>query len=162
MNKERLQAIIDRIEADPTCWYQKTWHCQTAHCVAGHAQIDSGRPISDATVRGDAREWLDLSSTDANWLFSPSRTLADFKQFVRDGYDRAGYNRAGYDSDGYDCDGYDRAGYDRAGYDCDGYDCDGYGNTGYDRTGYDRTGYDRTGYDSDGLDVHNKRKPATA
>ena len=109
MNKNRFQAILDKIKANPACWHQQAWHhpCGTAHCFAGHAQIDAGCKIDDATVRQDARIWLDLSLNDANYLFAARRTLDDFEAFAigrhnRDDYTRDSYNRDGYDSDGLD------------------------------------------------------------
>jgi hypothetical protein len=149
MNKERMQIIVDRIEANPACWKQSSWHCGTSHCLAGHAQIDSGANPDNNTVRRDARMWLDLSLSEANYLFAGTRTIEDFKAALTDSYDRAGYDRDVYDRAGYDRDGYNRAGYDR----------DGYNRAGYDRDVYDRAGYDRDGYDRDDLDKNNKPKP---
>jgi hypothetical protein len=52
---------------------------------------------------------LGLSLSDADYYFSPYRTLDDLKSLAdagagydRAGYDRAGFNRAGYDRDGLD------------------------------------------------------------
>jgi hypothetical protein len=114
MNKERIQAIIDRIKADPQCHVQDTWHtgvsakhpCGMAHCLGGWAQIDSGKPIDGTNVVKDARKWLQISHDDANWLFDRYRTIAEFEAFVSD-YEGDGYNRAGYNRDGYDRDGLD-------------------------------------------------------
>ena len=130
MNKERLQAIIDRIEADPKsrCLGPKLNEIS----IETLAQIDSGCQLNILNARRDARIWLDLSNKQADHLLCKLRTLAEIKDFVEE----------------YDCDGYNRDGYGRWGYDCDGYDCGG----------YDRGGYDRDGYDQDGLDKHNKPK----
>jgi hypothetical protein len=159
MNVENYKKVLDKIKGDPDSWKQSSWHCGTKHCFFGHAQIESGKPAVDDTVRRDARLFLQLGYADANYLSAPERTMGDFEDFLeidrdgygRAGYDRDGYNRAGYDRDGYDRAGYDRDGYGRAGYDRAGYDRDGYDRDGYGRAGYDRDGYDRAGYDGDGL-----------
>jgi hypothetical protein len=158
MNIERHNAIIARIEADPSCWKQSSWHCGTSHCYGGWAQIESGKPANDSTARGDAREWLDLNRYEAEYAFAGNRTLAELKA-LPERFNLAGYDRAGYNRDGYDRDGRDRAGYDRDGFDRYGLDRDGRDRAGYDLDGRDRAGYDRAGYDRDGLDKNNKRKP---
>jgi hypothetical protein len=121
MNIERHNAIIARIEADPSCWNQSAWHCSTSHCYGDWAQIESGKPANDKTVRGDAREWLDLNRYEAEYAFAGHRTLSELKalpeRFDRAGRDLDGYDRYGYNRYGYDLDGYDRAGYDRDGLD---------------------------------------------
>lgn len=85
MNIERMQTIIDRIKANPACWNQNIYHneCNTAHCLAGHAQIDSGKLPIKIDAMEDARTWLKLSSTEANYLFGSQRTLADFEDFLK-------------------------------------------------------------------------------
>jgi hypothetical protein len=172
MNLENFNKVLAVIEADPSKWNQGEWHseCGTKHCIAGWSQILAGRKANINTVRGDAREFLDLTSFEAEWLFNPRRTIDNFKAvssgkflcydsngydsdgYDSDGYDRDGYNRYGYDRDGYDSDGYDRDGYIRAGFDYDGYDRAGFSRDGYDRDGYDRAGYDRVGYARAGYD----------
>lgn len=75
-------------------------------------------------VRQDARQFLQLTYVEANYLFDSSRTLEDFENFL-DGapYDVAGeyayaaregfvYDREGFDNRGYNCHGIDRDGYD--------------------------------------------------
>ena len=101
MNIERHNAIIAKIEANPQCWDQTTWHCGTAHCYAGHAQIESGVKPNVDTVRHDARIWLNLSRAEADYLFEGDRSLAELKAGPA-GYDSDGYNCAGYDADGLD------------------------------------------------------------
>ena len=113
---ERLKTIIDRIEADPSCWEQSTWHCETTHCLAGHAQIDSGKEPNFDTVRRDARIWLGLTQKRADTLFSSRSTIDDFKRF----HSELLSGHIGYDQDGYASDGYNRYDYDRYGYDSDG------------------------------------------
>ena len=149
MNQANYDTVIAKITENPDCWDQTEWHCGTTHCFAGWAQILSGRQADGATTRRDARRWLELTWSEANYLFDAKRTIKDF----RDGYGRAGYHRAGYDSAGYDSQGYGRDGYGRGGYFRDGYDSDG-----YNRAGYGRDGYGRDGYDSDGLDVNFKER----
>ena len=153
MNKERLQVIIDRAEADPQS--RNTTRSRLAMGIATLAQIDSGCKQDIYNARRDARIWLDLSNKQADYWLCSLRTLAEIKEFIEKcNYDNDGYDREGYDRAGYNCLGYGREGYDRDGYDRDGYDRWGYG-----RDGYDRTGYDWDGYDFDGLDKHNKPKP---
>lgn len=102
MNTINYQKVLDQITQHPETWDQYTWHCGTTHCFAGWAQILSGQPACETTVRRDARIYLDLNLTEANYLFSRHRTLTDLTNALA-GYDRDGYNR-----DGYDCDGLDR------------------------------------------------------
>ena len=147
MNKDRLQAIIDRIEADAN--NRDATRNILAFDIATFAQIDSGCKFDMFAARRDARIWLDLSSKQANYLLCSPLTLAEVKKFIEN------YN---YDSNGYDREGYDRFGYDRAGFDHDGYDRYGYDRGGYGWGGYDRVGFNRDGYDFDGLDKHNKPK----
>ncbi len=140
MNKERLQAIIDRIEADANRW--RTSRSLFSVGIAKLAQIDSWCQPNIFNARRDARIWLDLSSKQADYLFSSFRTLKEIKAFAKQHGD----------------DDYDRKGFDRHGLDRGGYDCDGYTRAGYDREGYDRAGFNEDGYDFDGLDKHNKPK----
>jgi hypothetical protein len=142
-NAANFAKVLEKIESCPAEWKQDSWHCGTKHCFAGWAQVLANKPVSNETVRRDARQFLGLTMAEADYLFAGHRTLEDFKS-----YNRAGYNRAGYD----------RAGYNRAGYDRDGYNRDGYNRAGYNRDGYDRDGYDRDGYDRDGLDRNNQPK----
>ena len=117
MNKDRLQAIIDRIEADAKA------RCAGINLnrisIETLAQIDSGCKPNIFNARRDARIWLDLSNKQAGYLFSSFRTLAGIKNFIerhggydykfgKDGYDREGYDRAGFNRDGYDFDGLDK------------------------------------------------------
>ena len=139
MNKENIQKVIDVIEDNPHSWNQDFWHCGTTHCFAGHAQILSGKQANKATVRKDARIFLDLDLRTFNWVSNYCRTLDDLKSLLTDEI---------FDIDGFDKNGYDRYGFDRAGY----------ARTGFDRIGYDRGGFNRDGYDRDGLDVNNKPK----
>lgn len=138
-NKENYKLVLDKIISDPEHWNQRSYHCGTSHCFAGWAQIISGKAINIKTTRQDARIFLGLTKSEADFLFSSHRNLEDFKYFLN----------SGYDLDGYDRDGYDRNGYDRNGYDRDD----------YDRDGYNRNGYNRYDYDDDNLDENNNPKP---
>ena len=100
MNKERLQAIIDRIEADAKARLASPKLNETN--IATLAQTDSGCKLNISTARRDARIWLDLSSKQADYLFRGYRTLKEIKEFIE---------KCNYDNDGYDREGYDRAGY---------------------------------------------------
>jgi hypothetical protein len=151
----RLEAIMVRIEANPSCHRQDTWHCDTAHCFGGWAQIDAGHEPNDDTVWRDARVYLGLTAYEADKLFTEGNSVADLRRIVDElialpAYDRDDYNRRGRDRYGYNRYSYDRDGYDGYDYDRDGYD-------GYD---YDRDGYDRDGYDRDGLDRMNCARPS--
>ena len=155
-NQERHDAIMAKIDANPSCWDQTSWHCGTAHCYAGHAQIMAGKPADDDAARRDARQWLGLTRAQADYLFDPDRALEELRHGVdaegrtADGFDRYGFNRAGFNRAGFDQDGFGRDGFGR-----DGFDRDGYNRAGFDRDGYGRDGFDRDGYDRDGLDRDN-------
>lgn len=116
-NIENCKLVLQKIKENPDQWNQGSWHCGTSHCFAGWAQILSGKEANNDTVRRDARIFLGLTRDDADYYFSPSRTLEDLETVVEDGYDRNGYDRAGYNRDGLDRTGYGRAGYDRDGLD---------------------------------------------
>ena len=107
MNKEHYKKVLDQITQHPETWNQARWHCGSSHCLAGWAKVLSGKPANDDTVRRDARIYLDLSLSEAEWLFATHRTLSDLTDYDLDGYDLCGYNRAGYNCDGYDRDGLD-------------------------------------------------------
>ena len=93
MNIERHNQIIAKIEENPSCWNQKEWHCGTAHCYGGWAQILSGKNADIRAVRRDARQWLGLSSFEADRAFSSVNTLEYLKSLPemfssnRDGLD---------------------------------------------------------------------------
>jgi len=173
-NLTNIKLVLDKIEANPSCWNQEDWYCGSSHCFAGLAQIELTGAENENTVRRDARIFFGFTKHETDYYFSGTRTLGELKTaledwYDRDGYNRDGYNRGGYDRDGYDSDGYDRHWYDRDGYDCHGYnrhgyDLDGYNRGGYNRGGYnrhgrDRHGYDRHGYDLDGFDINNNQRP---
>ena len=93
MNAENFAKVIAAIDADPSSWDQIEWHswCMTKHCFAGHAQILSGAVFKRTKEYGDlsrftkfdAMEWLDLNSAEADYLFHPSRTMDDFRDFLK-------------------------------------------------------------------------------
>jgi hypothetical protein len=129
MNREvyraRLAAIIKRIDSDPSCWDQTSWHCGTAHCLAGHAQIDAGLPPNRAAAATDGAEWLGMSEAVSKWAFRGGRTLDELRSLMSfdvaslrdpDGFDRDGLDRNGYDREGYNRLNLNRAGYDRNGF----------------------------------------------
>ena len=124
MNKERLQAIIDRIEADLDGWDQKFWDHGNTPRFALFTQIDAGIDLHIFNTRRDAQIWLDLSNKKVNYLFCSFRTLKEIKEFIEN---------CNYDSDGYNLHGYDRNGYDRYGYDREGYGWGGYNREGLDK-----------------------------
>ena len=81
MNKDRLQAIIDRIEADDKTRFASPKLNETN--IATLAQTDSGCKLNISTARRDARIWLDLSKKQADYLFRGYRTLKEIKDFVK-------------------------------------------------------------------------------
>jgi len=93
MNAENFTQVIAAIDADPSIWDQSEWHswCMTKHCFAGHAQILSGAPFKRRAggddlrlfTRSDAVRWLDLKVDEADYLFNPSRTMDDFRDFLK-------------------------------------------------------------------------------
>lgn len=97
MNRELFSKILDRIKADPETWNQKAWACRkpdcgTAYCFAGHIAADMGFRVKDTGgcfdrdghyagyVADIAREALDITEDEDEWLFAQSRTLADFER----------------------------------------------------------------------------------
>ena len=104
MNVKNFKLVLDKIKSDPEHWQQSDWHCGTKHCFAGWAQILSGKPANNDTVRHDARIFLDLDSVTADYCFAYDATIKRLESVLdgRDGYDRAGYDRDGYDRDGLD------------------------------------------------------------
>src|SRR5215469_18928586 len=115
MNTTNFKKVLGHIKASQSCWKQDDWHCGTSHCFGGWAQILSGKPANNATVRRDARVFLELTAHQADYCFAGQRRLVDFEEMlaVPDGYNWAGRDRDGYDRDGYDRDGYDRDGLDK-------------------------------------------------
>ena len=83
MNKERLQAIIKRIEADLDGWDQKFWDSANTPRLAFFAQIDAGLELHIFNARRDARIWLDLSNKQADYLLSNLRTVVEIKRFLK-------------------------------------------------------------------------------
>ncbi|MDE2000043.1 MAG: hypothetical protein KGI52_14085, partial [Burkholderiales bacterium] len=81
-NIERIRAILEHLEAHRETWYQARWHCGTTHCFAGHAQIAAGKAPDDDTASADAREWLSLTRAEADWYFSPNRTLSELRTLL--------------------------------------------------------------------------------
>lgn len=114
MNLDNFKLVLDHIKSNPTCWVQTYWHCGTSHCFAGWAQILSGKAEDEDTARRDARVFLDLPASEADYLFSGARKIADFEAALA--------NPTGYNPTGYNRDGYNPTGYNRYGYDYDGLD----------------------------------------
>jgi hypothetical protein len=85
MNIERIKAFIAKVEADPSCWDQSTWHCGTKHCFAGWGQIDAGYKPNSSTTWGDAAAYYDLTDREAQYLFDGDRTLDDFRGVAKTG-----------------------------------------------------------------------------
>ena len=113
MNLERHRQVIAHILAHPESWNQAVWHsdCGTEHCYAGLAQMFSmtqeWRPLdssldskgwrwlwngsSKTTQRSidhvirDAREWLDLTDEEAEYLFDAHRNLQELEEYAGEG-----------------------------------------------------------------------------
>lgn len=163
MNLKNMQLVIDKIESDPACWDQSLWHCKTTHCFFGLAQIMSGRPVNNESVRRDARIFLGMNLLEANYFASTRRTLQEFKdaisnrdgsvwdEFDRKGFDHTGFNRMGFDQEGFNRGGFNRGGFNRMGFDWDGFNREGFNWAGFDREGYDREGFDRDGFNRGGF-----------
>lgn len=146
---ELLRAAVNQIIEHPETWTQHDWHCVTphnsdAHSVAKWCQILSGLP--DSASPEAVRERLGVSVKDANWLFSPRRTLSDLRYYAKNmlagraTFDDYGHGRDGFDRDGFDINGVDINGRDRADFGYDGFDHDGFDRDGFDRRGRGRGG----------------------
>jgi hypothetical protein len=85
MNVELYKLILDQINTDPYSWKQQDWHspCGTSHCVAGWAEyLTTGESINIAKTESIARKALDLTSTQAEYLFSPVRDLGELNRVL--------------------------------------------------------------------------------
>jgi len=123
MNIERHNAVIAEIKAHPEQWDQTDFYsaCGTKHCYGGWAQVHAGKSPDETLAWRDARQWLELTASEANYLFNWDRTLAQleaanvphgYEEFgdwepalLGSEYNTEGFNRFGYDADGYDTDG---------------------------------------------------------
>ena len=90
MNRENFKQVLDVIKAHPESWDQwAVWHghCGTTHCFGGHAEILSGvdSEASDGGIFVVAKEWLELTEDEAQYIFEPERTMDDFEEFYRTG-----------------------------------------------------------------------------
>ncbi len=158
-NLENIKLVLDKIETNPECWDQKSWHCGTSHCFGGWAQILSGKEADSGTVRRDARIFFGFNRREAEYYFDGNRTLEELKAALLDFYDQDGFDQDGFDQNGFNREGLDIGGYNRDGYNVQGYDRRGYDRDGYNFDGYNWQGYDRDGFDTDGLDRDNNLKP---
>lgn len=86
MNIQRFRQVLAYIEAHPEEWDQREW-CGTQCCIAGHAMQQSGLAFDDRTWGGvvliHARDWLEASPEEANWLFAADRHIDDFRTVAR-------------------------------------------------------------------------------
>jgi hypothetical protein len=85
MNIENFKKVLDQIEKHPETWDQESWHsdCETKHCFAGWSQMLAGEPADKESVEYDAMIFLDVDDPDADYLFSPVRTIQDFRDFLQ-------------------------------------------------------------------------------
>lgn len=125
MNVENYERVLEQIIEHPETWNQWGWHtryyyqCATSHCIGGWGQVLSGRPANSDFARRDAREFFDISSPQADYLFSPARTLDELKSFPEDLASGQLVEQRlirpylphekwfGFNDDGYDLDGLD-------------------------------------------------------
>ena len=78
-----MRRVMDKINNEPTCWYQGTWHCGTSHCFAGHVEGEvHGEWESSGQTRDRAQEALGLSDGMADALFEGSNTLEQLNEYV--------------------------------------------------------------------------------
>jgi hypothetical protein len=145
---ELLRAAVNQIIEHPETWIPHEWHCGTTqpgnvHCLARWCQILGA--LRENVNPNEVRELLGVSVEDANWLWSPRRTLSDLRYYAKETlagravFDSYGLGRDGFDRDGFDIRGLDANGRDRGGFGSD------YGYDGYDCHGFDRDGYNRAG-----------------
>jgi hypothetical protein len=84
MNIKNCKKVLNHIKKHPETWDQGLYHCTTRCCFAGHAQIFSGNKFSNShAVLIDAMCYLDITIEEANYLFSPKRTIEDFDNFLK-------------------------------------------------------------------------------
>lgn len=95
MKRLRLRKIIKKIQDDPKCWNQQTWHseCGTSHCIAGHCQIAAGKydnniynnwdHIDREQVKIDAIEYLGIDKYQTGFLFQGYLTLKEIIKFEK-------------------------------------------------------------------------------
>lgn len=99
MNIERYRMVMWRIWADLRGWDQQYYHmskvgvdidaafcglhaCGTTHCVAGWCQVLAAMPGSPYDI---ARDWLELTERQAEYLFFHNRTLDDLNAVLKRG-----------------------------------------------------------------------------
>ena len=83
MHITRFKTILNRIKSNPECWNQKIWHFGTSHCFAGHAQIDSGNEIDTWNAYNNAKQWLNLTESECDYIFNKSTTIENFEVFLK-------------------------------------------------------------------------------
>jgi hypothetical protein len=100
VNRERFAAVLAHIEANPEQWDQSEW-CGSSCCFAGHtaAMFGLGARVFEteysfdvednadyfkvqAIVQSLATKALELSDSEAYWLFGGMRSVDDFRQFL--------------------------------------------------------------------------------
>lgn len=91
MNLKNFQMVLNVLAASPSIWDQRVpYHSLDGrkHDFGGlaHMLCPEYRPMDLAgQAYRKVREWLDLNSTEVQWLFSPQRTIEDFKIFFDQG-----------------------------------------------------------------------------
>jgi hypothetical protein len=102
MNIDRLRGLVEHIKEFPEEWDQTTYvgvasACGTACCLAGHAALAAGKhpgfsPSNTEPAYRDSRavavaasQYLGLTLHESCWLFSATRTLADFERVIETG-----------------------------------------------------------------------------
>ena len=85
MNRVRYKLVLAQITHHPKTWKQTVWHCGSQHCFAGLAQVLAGSlPRADQTYF-DAKDFLALTYSEADYLFAPGRTLQELTEFFEGG-----------------------------------------------------------------------------
>lgn len=93
VNVAALKALIKEIKSNPNIYSQQYWvlttECGTSYCIAGLCYVR----YSDSATKSDndevamnaihfASKFLGLSQRQANYLFSPARTLEQIEEFA--------------------------------------------------------------------------------
>lgn len=80
MNMKRFRQVLAHIEAHPEEWDQ----VMCTMCFLAHAaKKERGKQITFGSWGAD---WLGLNWQQAHWIFSPHRTLDDFRTIARRPY----------------------------------------------------------------------------
>lgn len=87
MHYDNFNEALTTIELAPKQWDQSKWYpwCGSGCCIAGHTVLLSGRELPTGMfsrreqIPKIAAELLDIHGEQRVWLFSPIRTLDEFR-----------------------------------------------------------------------------------